>query len=34
LHQIISLDESVTELEARETDLKHQIERAPQGGRR
>jgi len=34
LHQIISLDESVTELETRENDLKYQIERVPQGGGR
>ncbi len=34
LHQIISLDESVTELENRENDLKYQIERVPQGGGR
>ncbi len=33
-YQIISLDESVTELEAREIDLKYQIEKGPQGGRR
>lgn len=34
LHQIISLDESVTALEAREIELKHQIEKASQSGRR
>jgi hypothetical protein len=33
-HQIISLDESVTELENREIDLKYQIEKGPQGARR